>query len=304
MNKQANIYNHQHLNKKKNELVENSKNNKSIGSSIYSKNKKLLDKMLRDYQSFCKKYFGESTPIGSMTEERMNKLLEEEQYDKNQPNKINILGNNNNEQFCDIFKDKNENNDIDFENENIFAEISNDLPFSENNRLGLHKNNKNDYKRRILNLTKLKEKEEKKEIEKKEKNEEIEKIKKDEINNLKLMEKNKKNKEKDYNLNYYDFSKKPKKKHIYENIIKQTKYDYEKFPTYLRYDILKGKKIKIDKNNLNSDVKEDENLMILNQEKKHIISNLNISEKIFYNKYKHREKNIFDEFKPYQTFGL
>ena len=143
-----------------------------------------------------------------------------------------------------------------------------------------------------------------KKFEKKEKNEEIEKIKKDEINNLKLMEKNKKNKEKDYNLNYYDFSKKPKKKHIYENIIKQTKYDYEKFPTYLRYDILKGKKIKIDKNNLNSDVKEDENLMILNQEKKHIISNLNISEKIFYNKYKHREKNIFDEFKPYQTFGL
>ena len=143
-----------------------------------------------------------------------------------------------------------------------------------------------------------------KKFEKKEKNEEIEKIKKDEINNLKIMEKNKKNNEKDYNLNYYDFSKKPKKKHIYENIIKQTKYDYEKFPTYLRYDILKGKKIKIDKNNLNSDVKEDENLMILNQEKKHIISNLNISEKIFYNKYKHREKNIFDEFKPYQTFGL
>ena len=162
MNKQTNIYNHQNLIKKKNEFGENSKNNKSIGSSIYSKNKKLLDKMLRDYQSFCKKYFGESTPIGSMTEERMNKLLEEEQYDNNQPTKINILGNNNNEQFCDIFKDKNENNAIDLENENIFAEISNLLPFSENNRLGLHKNNKNDYKRRILNLTKLKEKEEEK----------------------------------------------------------------------------------------------------------------------------------------------
>ena len=34
--------------------------------------------MLREYQTFCKKYFGESTPIGSMTEERMNKLLEDE----------------------------------------------------------------------------------------------------------------------------------------------------------------------------------------------------------------------------------
>jgi hypothetical protein len=143
-----------------------------------------------------------------------------------------------------------------------------------------------------------------KKFEKKEKNEEIEKIKKDEINNLKIMEKNKKNNEKDYNLNYYDFSKKPKKKHIYETIIKQTKYDYEKFPTYLRYDILKGKKIKIDKNDLNKDVKEDENYMIANQEKKHIISNLNISEKIFYNKYKHREKNLFDEFKPYKTSSL
>ncbi len=100
------------------------------------------------------------------------------------------------------------------------------------------------------------------------------------------------------------FLKNQKKKHIYETIIKQTKYDYEKFPTYLRYDILKGKKIKIDKNDLNKDVKEDENYMIVNQEKKHIISNLNISEKISYNKYKHREKNIFEEFKPYQTIML
>ena len=143
-----------------------------------------------------------------------------------------------------------------------------------------------------------------KKFEKKDKNEEIERIKINEINNLKLLEKNKKNNEKNYYLNYYDFSKKPKKTHIYENLIKQTKYDYEKFPTYLRYDLLKGKKIKIDKNKIDKDVKEDENYMILNQEKKHIISNLNISEKIFYNKYKHREKNLFDEFKPYKTFSL
>ena len=34
-----------------------------------------MEKMLREYQTFCKKYFGESTPIGSMTEERMNKLF-------------------------------------------------------------------------------------------------------------------------------------------------------------------------------------------------------------------------------------
>ena len=64
MNKFQNIY------KSKNK--ENSKisTNKQIGSSAYSKNKKTLEKMLREYQTFCKKYFGESTPIGSMTEIR------------------------------------------------------------------------------------------------------------------------------------------------------------------------------------------------------------------------------------------
>ena len=226
MNKQTNIYNHQNLIKKKNEFGENSKNNKSIGSSIYSKNKKLLDKMLRDYQSFCKKYFGESTPIGSMTEERMNKLLEEEQYDNNQPTKINILGNNNNEQFCDIFKDKNENNEIDLENENIFAEISNLLPFSENNRLGLHKNNKNDYKRRILNLTKLKEKEEeKKEIEKKEKNEEIEKIKDEEEYN-------------DFENEAINEEIKNKKASLIQKIFRSKKYK-NKDKIYFGYDKIK-----------------------------------------------------------------
>ena len=180
MNKQASIFNHQHLNKKKNELVENSKNNRLIGSSTYSKNKKLLDKMLRDYQSFCKKYFGESTPIGSMTEERMNKLLEEEQYDKNQKNK-NILGNNN-DQFCDTFKDKNDLDEFDFETEIVFDDISKDFPFSENNRLGQHKNNKNDYKRRNLKLFKVKENKENKE---KVKNEEKKENEKEEIEKIK-----------------------------------------------------------------------------------------------------------------------
>ena len=84
MNKQQNI--------QKNKFKENSKinsNNKVIGSSTYSKNKKSLEKMLREYQTFCKKYFGESTPIGSMTEERMNKLLEDENNIKD--NKIILI---------------------------------------------------------------------------------------------------------------------------------------------------------------------------------------------------------------------
>ena len=42
---------------KKNKYIENYNNDKSLGSTTYSKNKKVLDKMLREYQSFCKKYF-------------------------------------------------------------------------------------------------------------------------------------------------------------------------------------------------------------------------------------------------------
>ena len=79
MNSQ-NQMNNKHQNIQKNKIKENSKINinKPQGSTTYSKNKKSLEKMLREYQTFCKKYFGESTPIGSMTEERMNKLLEDE----------------------------------------------------------------------------------------------------------------------------------------------------------------------------------------------------------------------------------
>ena len=59
-------------------------NNKPFTSSEYSKNKKNLNKMIRDYQIFVKKYLGDATPIASMTEERMNRLLE----DENDNNKI------------------------------------------------------------------------------------------------------------------------------------------------------------------------------------------------------------------------
>ena len=67
MNKSSNNHN--------NKYIKSAKDNKPLGSTTYYKNKKLLGKMLREYQSFCKRYFGESTPIGSMSEERMNKLL-------------------------------------------------------------------------------------------------------------------------------------------------------------------------------------------------------------------------------------
>ena len=109
--------------------------------------------MLREYQTFCKKYFGESTPIGSMTEERMNKLLEDE--------------NNIKEKY--IYEDKQhfletlEDNQESFSNF-IMEEQCDKLPceinYNENDILGNHKNNKNDYKQRNKLIFQSKKKEE------------------------------------------------------------------------------------------------------------------------------------------------
>ena len=181
MNKQKNI--NQPLNPKINKFKEISKDNKSLGSTTYSKNKKQLDQMLREYQSFCKKYFGESTPIGSMTEERMNKLLED------QDNNTNLIKNciqndNFNDQFSDILKENDEiyEDELFFlGNKNILDYIPNDFPYSEIDRLGNHKNTKNDYNRRSNLLFKTKEKKENKEDEKKEEKE-IKEKKEDIIN--------------------------------------------------------------------------------------------------------------------------
>ena len=171
MNKQKNI--NQPLNPKINKFKEISKDNKALGSTAYSKNKKQLDQMLREYQSFCKKYFGESTPIGSMTEERMNKLLEDQENNTNL--KKNCIQNDNfNDQFFDILKENDEiyENELYFlGNKNILDDIPNDFPYSEIDRLGNHKNTKNDYNRRSNLLFKTKEKEENKAEDKKEEKE-------------------------------------------------------------------------------------------------------------------------------------
>ena len=137
MNSQ-NQMNNKHQNIQKNKIKENSKINinKPQGSTTYSKNKKSLEKMLREYQTFCKKYFGESTPIGSMTEERMNKLLEDENNIKEKDlleEKI---------QFLETLEDNNNNE------EEICDQLPIDILYNDNNILGNHKNNKNDYKQR------------------------------------------------------------------------------------------------------------------------------------------------------------
>ena len=141
MNSQ-NQMNNKHQNIQKNKIKENSKINinKPQGSTTYSKNKKSLEKMLREYQTFCKKYFGESTPIGSMTEERMNKLLEDENNIKEKDlleEKI---------QFLETLEDNNDNNE--FNKEEICDQLPIDILYNDNNILGNHKNNKNDYKQR------------------------------------------------------------------------------------------------------------------------------------------------------------
>lgn len=129
-------------NSTKNKYKENTKMNscKIMGSSTYSKNKKSLEKMLREYQTFCKKYFGESTPIGSMTEERMNKLLEDENNIKEKH-----LLEEDKQHFLDTLEN---NNKDDFNNEEICDTLPMDLIYNDNNLLGNNKNNKNDYKQR------------------------------------------------------------------------------------------------------------------------------------------------------------
>ena len=173
----------------KNKLRENSKTNinKPAGSTTYSKNKKSLEKMLREYQTFCKKYFGESTPIGSMTEERMNKLLEDENNFKN-----NDLLEEDKYHFLETLEDNNKNN-LDFEE--ICDKLPADIFYNEISVLGNHKNNKNDYKQRnkiIFNeITKKEEKTENEEyndFDNKENNELENKENMEEIKNIKAKE--------------------------------------------------------------------------------------------------------------------
>ena len=118
-------------------------NNNPYTSAVYSKNKKNLNKMMKDYQLFVKKYLGDTTPIVAMTEERMNKLLEEEEEE----NRRNILlyDEKNNMEFQKLLKN---NKDLDFGEENFIQPSDDEIFYSEIDKLGNHKNNKNDYSRR------------------------------------------------------------------------------------------------------------------------------------------------------------
>ena len=163
--------------------------NKSFISSEYKKNKKKLNQEIRDYQAFVKKYLGDTTPIASMTEKRMTELFKEQEVN----NKI-ILDNENNIEFQKLLKD---NEYLDFGEEDFLMPSNEEFIYDINNKLGKHKNNKNDYFRREKLLFKNEKKVEKEpEIREESKNEEENN---NECNNLEKKEEEQKNDEENNN---------------------------------------------------------------------------------------------------------
>ena len=128
-----------------------STSNRAI-SANYKSNKNNLPQMLKDYQLFCQKYFGNTTPIASMSQERFEKVFNEEEKK---------------EQIQDIPKDIKtqlslamlENDTFDFcysslDIEGSLKNISDSdiIEYSKEQKLGYGKNDKNDYMKRLKKL--------------------------------------------------------------------------------------------------------------------------------------------------------
>ena len=176
--------------------------NKSYISSQYKKNKKNLNQEIRDYQLFVKKYFGDTTPIASMTEERMNELFKDQEVN----NKI-ILDNENDIEFQKLLKD---NEDLDFGEEDCLIPSNEEFIYDINDKLGKHKNNKNDYSRREKLLFKNEKKVEKEpEIKEEPKNEEENN---NVCNDLEKKEEEEEPKNEEENNEYNDFEEKKEEK--------------------------------------------------------------------------------------------
>jgi hypothetical protein len=119
-------------------------NMKFSGSS--SKSKKNLEEMMKDYKKFVKKYFGNANPRDYLSEERINEIIEGKE--KKNINQNVILQNEKN--YLIYEKLVKNNIDSDFVDEDIEIQMpsSNEIYYSEENRLGKHKNNINDYNKR------------------------------------------------------------------------------------------------------------------------------------------------------------
>lgn len=124
-----------------------SSSNRAI-SANYKSNKNNLPKMLKDYQLFCQKYFGNTTPIASMSQERFEKVFNEENKEQHQPQ---------NEPHNKISLSMLENDTYDFcysclNIEGALDKIANSEIFAKEQKLGYGKNDKNDYIKRLKKL--------------------------------------------------------------------------------------------------------------------------------------------------------
>ena len=124
-----------------------SSSNRAI-SANYKSNKNNLPKMLKDYQLFCQKYFGNTTPIASMSQERFEKVFNEENKEQHQPQ---------NEPHNKISLSMLENDTYDFcysclNIEGALDKITNSEIFAKEQKLGYGKNDKNDYIKRLKKL--------------------------------------------------------------------------------------------------------------------------------------------------------
>lgn len=117
---------------------------KFSGSS--SKSKKNLEEMMKDYKKFVKKYFGNANLRDYLSEERIDEIIEGKE--KKNINQNMILQNEKN--YLIYEKLVKNNIDSDFVDEDIEIQIPslNEIYYSEENRLGKHKNNINDYNKR------------------------------------------------------------------------------------------------------------------------------------------------------------
>ena len=110
----------------KNIIINQFNNNRLFFSSKYSKNKNKLNKKIRDYQLFVKKYLGDINPIASMTEERMNELFRDQEVN----NKI-IIDNEKNIIFQKILKN---NENLNFKEKDILIKSKEEFIYNINKK--------------------------------------------------------------------------------------------------------------------------------------------------------------------------
>ena len=127
-------------------------NIKNVNLKELNENTKNLNKMLKDYQNFCQKYFGDSTPIAAMSQERLNSLMKTDikENEKNNSNKKSNNRFNRNIEY-NINLSMLENDDYDFYynglnlNDAFDKIIKNEIVLlNKENKIGFEKNDKND----------------------------------------------------------------------------------------------------------------------------------------------------------------